>query len=284
MQVARIRNREEYLAYKNRNAEALKLVWLKEQAMASAGNNKPFTINGFSYPAEQMVDFQVDYRYANGTEINWRERVLCPVTGLNNRLRGCIHLVDFELGLRPYHKIYIAEQVTPLYTYLKNKFPELIGSEFLGDDKAPGFVNEQNLRHESATELSFENESLDAYLSFECFEHIPAFRKAFAEAGRVLQPGGHFMWSVPFADLHQENIIRAVLNENGTIRHLLEPEYHGDPVSEKGILCFTHFGWEMLDQVKAEGFDDVYALLYRSEVFGYLGGDQMLFIAQKRRN
>ncbi len=281
MQVARIRSQQAYLEYKHKNAEALKNVWLKERAIAEAKKNKAFTVRGFSYPAEQMVDFEVDYLYANGSEINWRERVICPVTGLNNRLRGCIHLVDFELGLRPYHAIYIAEQVTPLYTYLHKKFPGLIGSEYLGEEKAPGFINETGWRHESATDLSFENGSMDAYLSFECFEHIPDFRKAFAEAARILKPGGKFMWSVPFADTSYNNIIRATVDENGTIQHLLEPEYHGDPVSDKGILCFTHFGWEMLDQVKAEGFSDAYAFLYRSDVFGYLGNEQILFIAEK---
>ena len=281
MQVARIRSLEAYKDHKNKNAAVLKDTWLKEKAISEGNKNTPFTIRGFSYPAEEMVNFQVDYLYANGAEINWRERVICPVTGLNNRLRGCIHLIDFELGLRPYHQVYIAEQVTPLFTYLKNKFPDLIGSEYLGDDKQPGFINDKGWRHESATELSFANESMDAYLSFECFEHIPHFRKAFAEAARILKPGGKFMWSVPFADNSHENIIRAVIDGNGQVQHLLEPEYHGDPVSEKGILCFTHFGWEMLDQVRSEGFSDAYAFIYRSDIFGYLGNEQILFIAEK---
>jgi SAM-dependent methyltransferase len=281
MQVARIRNQSAYNEYKNKNAGLLKTIWQREKNISEAKKNTSFTIRGFSYPAEAMVDFQVDYLYSDGIEVNWRERVVCPVTGLNNRLRGCIHLIDFELGLRSYHDIYIAEQVTPLYIYLKNKFPQLIGSEYLGEDKAPGFVNEQQLRHETATDLSFKNESLDAYLSFECFEHIPDFKKAFAETARVLRPGGKFMWSVPFAELEYENIIRSYIDENGEVRHILEPEYHGDPVSEKGILCFTHFGWEMLEQVKSQGFKDAYAFLYRSEIFGYLGGEQILFVAEK---
>lgn len=281
MQVARIRNQAAYKKYKEQNAEALKSIWLKEKAIGEAKKYNAFTIRGFSYPAEEMVDFKVDYLYANGTEINWRERVICPVTGLNNRLRGCIHMIDFELGLRTHHQIYIAEQVTPLYDFLSKKFPGLTGSEYLGEHATPGLINEKGLRHESATELSFSNASMDAYLSFECFEHIPNFRKGFSEAARILKPGGKFMWSVPFADLEYNNIIRAMIGKDGQVQHLLEPEYHGDPVSDKGILCFTHFGWEMLDQVKAEGFSDAYALLYRSDVFGYPGNEQVLFIAER---
>jgi len=281
MQIARIRSQSAYIEYKKRNAAQAEMIWLKEKKISDTQRNTSFTIRGFSYPAEKMVDFQVDYLYSDGIEINWRERVVCPVTGLNNRLRGSVHLIDFELGLRPYHDIYIAEQVTPLFTFLKNKFPRLIGSEYLGEDKQPGYINEKQLRHESATALSFEDASLDAYLTFECLEHIPDFKKSFSEAARILRPGGKFMWSVPFADMEYENIIRAFADESGQVHHVLEPEYHGDPVSAEGILCFTHFGWQMLDQVKNAGFDDVYAFVYRSEIFGYLGGEQILFIAEK---
>ena len=281
MQAVRIKSQEGYFDYKSKNAEMAKTIWLKEKQLSDKNRDKPFTVRGFSYPAETMVDFMVDYQYSDGQSVNWRERMICPVTGLNNRLRGSIHLVDFELGMRPYHSIYIAEQVTPLYSFLKNKFPLLIGSEYLGESVPAGYINEQKLRHESATNLSFEDDSLDCYLSFECFEHIPHYRKAFSEAARVLKKGGKFMWSVPFADNVYENIMRAFIDENGKICHILEPEYHGDPVAEGGILCFTHFGWQMLGQVKNSGFSAAYAFLYRSEIFGYLGGEQMLFIAEK---
>ena len=281
MQIARITNQTQYQAHRSKNEELLRSIWVKEKQIGRLHYKKPFTIRGFSYPAGNMVDFQVDYLYANGEEINWRERVTCPVTGLNNRLRACVQFIDAELGLRPNDSIYIAEQVTPLFNYLKTKFPGLIGSEYLGENVQPGFVNKNKVRHESATNLSFKDASLDAYLTFECLEHIPDFKKAFAEASRVLKKGGKFMWTVPFVALEYENIIRAFVDENGEVKHILEPEYHGDPVSDKGILCFTHFGWQMLDQVKQAGFDNAYAFLYSSEIYGYFGGEQVLFIAEK---
>ena len=37
-----------------------------------------------------------------------------------------------------------------------------------------------------------------------------------------------------------------------------EPEYHGDPISG-GVLCFHHFGWALLDDVREAGFADVAA-------------------------
>lgn len=54
---------------------------------------------GYSYTAERQVDFEVDFLYANAGRINWRERLVCPLTGLSNRLRASIHLADSEPGM-----------------------------------------------------------------------------------------------------------------------------------------------------------------------------------------
>ena len=89
-------------------------------------------------------------------------------------------------------------------------------------------------------------------------------------------------WTVPFIAIRYENTIRAVVSNDGTITHLLEPEYHGDPVNaDKGILCFTHFGWGMFDQLKEIGFKDAYVINYWSDSLGYYGQDQYIFCAIK---
>jgi SAM-dependent methyltransferase len=251
------------------------------ESKLAAGVAREFTVRGVSYPANQYVDFKVDYLYSDGKNINWRERLVCPVTGLNNRLRCCVQILDFELTPYPDSVIYITEQVTPLFSFLQGKFPDLIGSEYLGDDLAPGTIK-NNIRHEDMTRLSLENESIDYYLSFECFEHIPEYKKAIPEIYRTLRPGGIFLGSFPFDRNRYENIIKAMIDEKGNIVHLTEPEYHGDPVNEKGILCFTIFGWEVLDEFRQAGFDDVYAILIWSDIFGYLGGEQVFFVAKKK--
>jgi hypothetical protein len=71
-----------------------------------------FDLPGFSYPAGEKVAFKADFTWAHGDDINWREWLICPVTGLNNRMRAAIHLADSEIGLLPGESIYITEQVT----------------------------------------------------------------------------------------------------------------------------------------------------------------------------
>jgi SAM-dependent methyltransferase len=239
-------------------------------------------VRGYSYPAGREVDLQVDYLYSDGKHINFRERVVCPITGLNNRLRACLHLLDVELGIYDGDNIYITEQVTPMYQILSNFYPNLIGSEYLDDNVPLGASNQSGIRNEDLTRLTFSDASFDVVMSFDCFEHIHQYRTAFAEISRVLRDGGRLFWTVPFVRNSATNIVRARIDTNGMIEHLLEPEYHGDPLNPEGkCLCFTHFGWQMLKEVEEAGFEDAYAVLVWSDIFGYLGGEQIFFFASK---
>lgn len=275
----RIRSFEEYKVHVEKNRSNYVLMQQYETDI-SLNTSREFIVKGISYPANQYVDFKVDYLYSDGRTINWRERLICPVTGLNNRLRGSVHLLDFELSPYPESKVYITEQVTPLFNFLGKKFSNLIGSEYLGEDLQPGELR-NDIRHEDMTRLSFKDKSIDHYLSFECFEHIPFYKKAIPEIFRTLKPGGAFLGSFPFDRNSYDNLIKATVDESGNIVYLTEPEYHGDPVNEKGILCFTIFGWEILDEFRDAGFRDVYTILLWSDMFGYLGGEQAFFIAKK---
>ena len=40
------------------------------------------------------------------------------------------------------------------------------------------------------------------------------------------------------------------------------PEYHGDPLGG-GVLCFHHFGWDLLDAMRECGFAEAEALRVR---------------------
>ncbi len=38
--------------------------------------------------------------------------------------------------------------------------------------------------------------------------------------------------------------MRAVLNADGTLTHLLPPEYHGNPIDDQGSLVTTDWGYD----------------------------------------
>ncbi len=138
------------------------------------------------------------------------------------------------------------------------------------------------LRHEDLTALSFADESFDAVVSLEVMEHIPDFQRAFLECARVLRPGGRLLLSVPFHG-GPEHMLRARVRADGGIEHLHSPEYHGDPLSTRGCLCFHHFGWDILDHLRAAGFRQARACAIWSRELGYLAdeGEILQFVAVK---
>jgi len=251
------------------------------EARLQENKHGAFEVAGFSYPAAEKVNFLADFVYSDGKNVNWRERLVCPTTGLNNRQRAAVHIMDSELGVIPQESVYITEQVTALYKFLVVKHPGVVGSEFLGATIPKGSFDKRGVRNEDLTKLTFDNETFDAILSFDCFEHMPDFVGGIKEVSRVLKSGGRMLWSVPFRSDLESNLKRASLNTVGEIIHHEPPEYHGDPINRDGCLCFTHFGWEMLEQVKNAGFKKAYAVAYWSDVFGYLGGEQMMFLGVK---
>lgn len=280
MIIHRVRSQDEYIKHQVKNKLLIREhdTFLKEH---TPEGRSEFTISGYSYTAGKQVEFLVDYQHSgNSGRVNWRERVSCPETYFNNRMRATFHLFDIEMEPYPDSDIYITEQITPIYTYFKNKYPRTVGSEFLGGRCSFGCVDENGIRNETITALTFRDQSFDILISLDVLEHVPDYKSAFKECARVLRKGGKMIWSVPFAAGSPQNIVRAKIY-NGEIIHILPPEYHGDPLSGDGILCFQHFGWEMLDQMCEAGFKDAYALCFHSIEFGYLGGEQLMFVATK---
>ena len=242
-----------------------------------------FVVKGYCIVCNGPRSFLVDYQYGGNREMhcpNFRERLVCPTCSLNSRMRACIHLLERNLSLPSSAMIYVTEQVTPLFAALKRRFPHIVGSEFLNDGTARGSVNNKEIRNEDMTCLTFPSGEFDAILSFECLEHIPNYRAALAECRRVLKPNGTFLLTAPFRLDAPATLTRAIVNSDGTIKHIEPPEYHGDPINEAGVLCYYHFGWDLLESFKSVGFTSSSIAIYGSKSFGYLGGLQPLILAQ----
>lgn len=279
MKLYRLKSYEAFMAIRNKLDTDYGYITEREKALVP-NQKKVFTVPGYSYTAGQCVAFEVNRPHA-AADVNWRETLVCPVTKLNNRLRATYQFFEFELAPDSNSTIYLSEQTTQFYQFLKLRFPNVVGSEYLDPALPGGTINEEGIRHEDLTNLSFEKNSFDYCIALECFEHFPDFKKGFASCYSVLKEGGKLLLTVPFSLADKENITRAYVNESGKVIHLMEPEYHGNPIDPAGSLCFTHFGWEILEQLKESGFSDAYIILYWSEEFGYLGGHQLLIVATK---
>lgn len=113
---------------------------------------------------------------------------------------------------------------------------------FFRPDCHPGALRLDGVRCEDITALTFADASLDLIISSDVLEHVPDIHKAFSETARVLKSGGSHIFTVP---PRQKTFRRAELLA-GQINHLVsEPEYHGDPLDSKGILCFWDLGEDL---------------------------------------
>ncbi|AFL74601.1 class I SAM-dependent methyltransferase [Thiocystis violascens] len=273
----------EYLRHRERTQSRARARDAAERALLDARDS--FRVDGFCYPCGAPSAFEVDYRYGSESEgvriPNWRETLICECCGLNNRLRASVELFDRFCRAQRTDRIYITEQTTPMYRWLVDRYAQVTGSEYLGDRIPFGAVNAQGVRNESLTQLSFPDATFDRMISFDVLEHIPDVAKALRECHRCLKPGGHLLLSVPFVVSAEHTLVRARVSANGEVEHLLPPEYHGDPLSSDGCLCFYHFGWDLLEQLRASGFGEARVLLYWSRELGYLGGEQLQIFATK---
>jgi SAM-dependent methyltransferase len=234
-------------------------------------------LRAYSTAAGREVDF-IAPRNVEGAD--WREALACPFTGLINRSRASVDILQRFCGLSPSSRIYLSEQDSPLFRWIRALAPGAVGSEYRGPDAEPGSVHD-GIRHESLTQLSFPAESFDLVGSFDCLEHIPDYRAALSELARVLAPGGSAVLTFPFTG-DEQTLVRASVDEHGAVTHHCPPEYHGDPVGGGlGILCYYHFGHDVLQAFRSAGFSTATLVWLWSGPQGNLGGLQGYFVGRK---
>ncbi|MBZ0158633.1 MAG: glycosyltransferase [bacterium] len=258
------------------------------EASLLPAENGEFSTSGYCVMCGCETTFVTSFMYAHMSSSvgrmvpNWREHVACVKCKHVNRIRAAIHLLYQVAPISSDALIYVTEQVTPLYRWLRERYPLTQGSEYLGPAVELGALVD-GVRNEDVTRLTFDSNSFDYVLTFDVLEHVPNFLRGVEEIYRVLKPGGLLLITVPFARDSRQNVIRAALDEKGEVVHRLPPEYHGNPIdSEHGALCFQYFGWEFLDQMRDVGFRKVHAVLYWSARCGYLGeGEQLLLTAER---
>ncbi|WP_231937169.1 class I SAM-dependent methyltransferase [Caballeronia udeis] len=152
-------------------------------------------------------------------------------------------------------------------------------SEYFGDDVERG--SEVNgVLHQDLQALTFTDNQFDAVLSSDVFEHMPRPYDAHREVFRVLKPGGRHIFTVPFAPHYPRDDVRAAIVD-GKIVYYGEKYFHGDPVRpDQGVLVWTIFGLQMLDELERIGFKVTFENLYAPDS-GIVGPASIVFSAQK---
>lgn len=151
-------------------------------------------------------------------------------------------------------RLYAHEAVTGFGMLLRGRYPFFLGSEYAPDDMAARRLFPVPII--DITRSGLPDATFDAVLSNEVLEHVPDLDAALRDTARILKPGGRLIATFPFDYGAETTSQRAVL-EQGGVRHLAEPEYHGNPADpEGGSLVFQIPGWDILERAREAGFRD----------------------------
>lgn len=212
----------------------------------------------------------------------WREDL--AYEGVNSRVRAVMYVISSILEESKIHspRIYAAEGITPFAMRMRGHYSHFLGSEFTLD---PEQLNQlYPIPCEDLQKLTLRSEAFDIVSTNEVLEHVPSLDAALSEMHRVLRPGGWHVGTVPFAYFDETSTRRAMLDEHGEIIHLLEPEYHGDPMNGDGVLVFETPGWDILTRARHIGFSRAFMRFIVSTHYGVLSehvGGVFVFCCQK---
>ncbi|MGO1069816.1 class I SAM-dependent methyltransferase [Lysobacter sp. CA199] len=173
-----------------------------------------------------------------------RDSFVCDLCGSVPRERALMHVIDrFFPQWRELRIHETSPAMRGASVRLSQECADYIPSQFF-PGVAPGdFVS--GMRCENLEALSFADESVDLHISQDVMEHIFDPAQAFAEVARTLRPGGAHIFTVPIVHKHFSSVRRARMNVDGSITHIKEAQYHGNPISDDGVLVTVDWGYDI---------------------------------------
>lgn len=129
---------------------------------------------------------------------------------------------------------------------LRAQCPGYVATQF--DPATPwGGLHPHGYRSEDLEAQTFADASFDIVVTQDVFEHLFAPDRAIAEIARTLKPGGFHICTVPIVRKAAPSVRRARRRRDGSVEHLAEPEYHGNPMDPDGALVTVDWGYDIAD-------------------------------------
>lgn len=126
--------------------------------------------------------------------------------------------------------------------------------------------------HGDISRLGLRDESVDAVISSDVFEHVAEDEAGFAEVARILKPGGYLVLQVPRLGQQKRTEVRVEVR-NGAEVHLLPAEYHAE-----NTLVYRYYGNDLAARLTSFG---LVAKLLTTRVRAHSITRQAILIAQK---
>lgn len=163
---------------------------------------------------------------------------------------------------------------------MKREARHLLQTQFYPDLELGS--TEREFRNEDLQKLTFADNEFDLFISLDVMEHIPDPEAAIKEIYRTLKPGGAMLCTWPVRKEQLQALERRVIfNEDGTLKHLKQPEYHGNPVSNDGALVTVDYGYEVHKLLAEWAPFDIRVTRFADKTHGILGEYTEVFVGKK---
>lgn len=137
------------------------------------------------------------------------------------------------------------------------------------------------IRNEDLENQTFENNTFDLVIHLDVMEHLYHPFKALKEIHRTLKPGGVCLFTVP-TEYDRVSSEQVAFMEDGKLRIIGEPEYHGNPQNpEAGSLVTWRYGYDLPLLIQRETSFDVELRRAQSRGSAVMGYMNDVYICRK---
>ena len=182
-------------------------------------------------------------------ENDWlRDNFLCSGCLSIPRERALMHVIKTTY---PNYRELVIHESSPsnrgVSPKLKSDCPNYSASQFFDKTKRGEYDSLTKWQCQDIENLTFDDASIDLFITQDVMEHIFDAESAFKEICRVLKPGGAHIFTVPLINKGKKSEIWASRDASGKVDCHQEPEWHGNPISDKGSLVTMHWGYDIAE-------------------------------------
>jgi SAM-dependent methyltransferase len=173
-----------------------------------------------------------------------RDHYLCERCKSIPRQRALVEVLNI---FRPNWRSLRIHESSPIMKFFLDPCHDYSYSFF--DEDVPVGSYKDGMRCENLEALTFSSASFDIFITQDVLEHVFHPDRALAEIARVLRPGGIHIFTAPKHKHLLKSYPRAKLSD-GTVEHLHEPIYHGNPIGDRRSLVTWDYGADFDDLIQ----------------------------------
>ena len=165
-----------------------------------------------------------------------RDQYLCVRCHSIPRFRAVNHTLDRHF---PSWERATIHESSPTHDFIR-RYCESYSCSYYFEDVPLGSEH-HGARCENLEKLTFADDSFDLFITEDVMEHVFQPDRAVREIMRVVKPGGAHVFTTPKHKELRATTQRARL-DGSNIVHLLEPQYHGNPIGDGRALVTWDYG------------------------------------------